>query len=49
MAKQLEIPFEEYKDKTIPIPFEEAERERIAKVLEKEKPLKKDDNSIQSK
>lgn len=32
MSKQLEIPFEEYADKTIPIPFEETEEE-LAEVL----------------
>ena len=34
MSKQLEIPFEEYADKTIPIPFEE--EEEIAEVLQQE-------------
>jgi hypothetical protein len=33
MAKQLEIPFPEYADKTIPIPFEETEEE-LAEVLQ---------------
>ena len=35
MSKQLEISFEEYVDKTIPIPFEETEEE-IAEVLQQE-------------
>ena len=35
MPKQLEIPFEEYADKTIPIPFEETEEE-LAEVLQQE-------------
>lgn len=37
MSKQLEIPFEEYADKTIPIPFEdENKEEEIAEVLQQE-------------
>lgn len=35
MPKQLEIPFPEYADKTIPIPFEETEEE-IAEALQQE-------------
>ena len=35
MAKQLEIPFPEYADKTIPIPFEEYEEE-LAEALQQE-------------
>ena len=36
MEKQLTIPFEEYADKTIPIPFEETEKE-LAEALQQEK------------
>lgn len=36
MSKQLEIPFSEYADKTIPIPFEETEEE-LADALQQEK------------
>jgi len=35
MSKQLEIPFEEYADKTIPIPFEDENKEdEIAEALQ---------------
>ena len=35
MPKELLIPFEEYADKTIPIPFEKTEEE-LAEVLQQE-------------
>lgn len=35
MPKEILIPFEEYADKTIPIPFEETEEE-LADVLQQE-------------
>lgn len=38
MAKEILIPFEEYADKTIPIPFEDENKEdEIAEALQQEK------------